>query len=268
MASRDGSDLQVHPKLPQTGSVGWNLGRALARWRRGGKKQKVRAYSAWGTFWHHGVDCQTLLTGGASVWMHDGKSYAALPVCNKASHHYRQQKALLEPQTQRCAKGRGLCQGSRTREAVGRKLDKRTFKIIHVTHISLMRDFISKAESGNMSSRLRACKCGSGWREKSLKHRGYRSPMGDVGTFLGCWLYFRGKLRQTWRTEKDARPAMYFVCLRRQIGPCVLTLRYAHFPRWKKPPNRRLNIINIKLCWRHEIKQSVSRLLEYRRRSA
>lgn len=37
---------------------------------------------------------------------------------------------------------------------------------------------------------------------KSLKHRGYRSPMGDVGTFLGWWLYFRGKWRQTWRTKK------------------------------------------------------------------
>lgn len=66
MSSEEGSDLQVHPKLPQTGSVGWNLGRALARWRRG-KKQKVRAYSVCGTFWHHSVDCQTLLTGGASV---------------------------------------------------------------------------------------------------------------------------------------------------------------------------------------------------------
>lgn len=93
-------------------SVGTSLER-WRRWRRGEKKQKVRAYSACGTFWHHGVDCHTLLTGGASAWMRDGKSYVALPVCNKASHHYRQQKALFEPQTQRCAKGRGLCQGTR-----------------------------------------------------------------------------------------------------------------------------------------------------------
>lgn len=165
MASGEGSDSQVHPKLPQTGSVGWNLGRALARWRRRGggrKKQKVRAYSAWGTFWHHGVDCQTLLSGGASVWMHDGKSYVALPVCNKASHHYRRQKALLEPQTQRCAKGRGLCQGSRARETAGRKLDTRTFKIRRVARVSPGGTFILKAESGSESSRSRACKCGSG----------------------------------------------------------------------------------------------------------
>lgn len=183
MASGEGSDLQVHPKLPQTGSVGWNLGRALARWRRGGKKQKVRAYSVWGTFWHRGVDCQTLLSGGASVWMHDDKSYVALPVCNKASHHYRQQKALLEPQTQRCAKGRGLCQGTRTRETAGRKLNKRTFKIIHVVHISRDVTFISKTERGNESSRSRACKCGSGWREKVSNTADIGALWGTLGPF-------------------------------------------------------------------------------------
>lgn len=45
--------------------------------------------------------------------------------------------------------------------------------------------------------------------------------MGDVGTFLGCWWYFRGKWRRTRRTKKDARPAVYLVCLWRQISPCV-----------------------------------------------
>lgn len=134
---------------------GASVGTSVERWRGGDgeKKQKVRAYSVCGTFWHHGVDCQTLLTGGASVWMHDGKSYVALPVCNKASHHYRQQKALFEPQTQRCAKGRGLYQGTRRREAVGRKLGKRTFKIILVTDIYYYVRFILKAETRNMSSR-------------------------------------------------------------------------------------------------------------------
>lgn len=48
---------------------GASVGTSVERWRGGDgeKKQKVRAYSVCGTFWHHGVDCQTLLTGGASV---------------------------------------------------------------------------------------------------------------------------------------------------------------------------------------------------------
>lgn len=47
-----GSDLQVHPKLPQTGSGGWT---SLERWRGGEgegereKKLKVRVKGACGT---------------------------------------------------------------------------------------------------------------------------------------------------------------------------------------------------------------------------
>lgn len=81
--------------------------------------------------------------------MHDGKSYVALPVCNKASHHYRQQKALFEPQTQRCAKGRGLCQGTRRREAVGRKLEKRSFKVILGTDVYRYARFIVEGINQN-----------------------------------------------------------------------------------------------------------------------
>lgn len=112
-------------------------------------EQKVRAYSVRGTLWHRGVDCQTLLTGGASACVRDGKSYVALPVCNKASHHYRQQKALFEPQTQRCAKGRGLCQATERRAAVGRKSDKRAFKIIRVAHIYHCLGFILEVINQN-----------------------------------------------------------------------------------------------------------------------
>lgn len=254
MASGEGSDSQVHPKLPQTGSVGRNLGRALARWRRGGGEKNRRcARTRRGE--HFGIDCQTLLSGGASVWVHEGKSWVALPVCIRGSHHYRRQKALLEPQTQRCAKGRGLCQGGGARETAGRKSDKRAFKIRRAARVSLDAAFILKAESGSESSRSRACKCGSGWREKVSNTADIGALWGTLGPFWAVDDIFeenedrRGGPK---KKKKDARPAVYFVRLWRQISPCVWLKDVPISPRWKKPPIWRLNIINIKLCWRHE----------------
>lgn len=68
MASGDGSDLQVHLKTAADGERRLEPRSSAGEVETGErKKQKVRAYSVRGTFWHHGVDCQTLLTGGASV---------------------------------------------------------------------------------------------------------------------------------------------------------------------------------------------------------
>lgn len=49
MGSGEGSDLQVHPKLPQTGSVGWT---SLERCRGGDEKKKKTEGAREVRVWH------------------------------------------------------------------------------------------------------------------------------------------------------------------------------------------------------------------------
>ena len=91
--SGEGSDLQVHPKLPQTGSGGSSAAEVETR----EKDNRRCAYSESVAL----LSGKALLMGGSEVSFVDKKSCTVLPVCNNPSHHYRQQKALFEPQTRR-----------------------------------------------------------------------------------------------------------------------------------------------------------------------
>lgn len=179
------------PKLPQTGSVGWT---SLERCRGGDeKKTKVRVKSESIVFYSRAPVVKHFEPAMWTLKDETGKVAPSCPSATTRATIISSRKRFSSPKVSVPRRG-GVCQASKRGVGVARKLGGKCFQNKGVKVRHWKSGFILKAAAGCSCFHFyRLSNVGVGEGKKVSKHRGCRSLMGDVGTFLG-WLFFPFKI--------------------------------------------------------------------------